>query len=500
MAFSHLRRIGRLPAGYLCPEQTIHKTHENLTANPAGDPAGKAPSNPPATNSGALGCLLLLCLAACQPEGKDVAPAPGPEPANQEPGLPTEVGQPIGELTTQIIGPAGGAMRTPDGELTLRFPVGALKEATAITIQPVENKVPGPFGKKAYVFGPAGLKTAKPVEVVRHYEPEEMNGTAAEVVGFAFQDTDNTWRGRLNLQVDTTNRTLTTTVPDFDHPMGYCEQFFMIPDSATLLAGQEQKIEVWYQKGPTDKTQDVLQVPVYGVEKAERMLTHNEVRGWKVNGEAQGGGKNQSNNVSGHFAKADNGAWGTYYAPRAVPPRAYNPVAVSMELKLKNTGVIMLVSNSRIVSPGAMTIGDKKYKNVDMVASYSKEQKSFSITLAERYTGGEPSFDHLSASVNQIFTGPGTYPVRDNGTHASNTQISAFNNKNWGYADYYAKGGTIWGPASITVKEINEKFVQGTLHSTDPDDHRQLRSPVNLGRPCPNEGPADAPDVVRGGA
>jgi hypothetical protein len=425
----------------------------------------------------ALGWLL-LCLTACQPEGKDVVPTPGPEPANHEPGLPTEVGQPIGELTTRTIGPAGGTMHTPDGELTLRFPAGALKEETAITIQPVENKVPGPFGKRAYVFGPAGLKTAKPVEVVRHYQPEEMNGTAAEVVGVAYQAADHSWRGQLGLQVDKANRTLTTTVPNFDHPMSYYEQFVLTPEKGMLLTGQQQEIEVWYQKGLTDKSKDQSFLPLAALESGVRMLSHGEVRGWKVNGEAQGGGKNQSGDISGHFAKADNGARGTYYAPRRVPPKAYNPVAVSVELNLKSTGVIMLVSNFDIVSTGELTIADRTYNNVHITTSYSKENQSFSIALSPEETKGEGNFDALHASVGQIFTGGGTYMVKDNGSHASDTKITAFTGKNWGYAYHHAIGGTIWGPASITIDEFNKKFVrgslQGTLHSTNPQKHETI--------------------------
>jgi hypothetical protein len=132
-----------------------------------------------------LGWLLLLWLLACRPEEKELTPVE-PDQSAQEPALPTPVGQPVGQPTTKTIGPNGGTITTPNGQLSLLFPLGALQAETAITIQPVENHVPGPFGKRAYAFTPSGLQFLKPVEVVRQYKPDEMNGTAPEAVGIAF--------------------------------------------------------------------------------------------------------------------------------------------------------------------------------------------------------------------------------------------------------------------------------------------------------------------------
>jgi hypothetical protein len=382
------------------------------------------------------------------------------------------------------MGPAGGAISTPDGELTLLFPAGALKEATAITIQPVENKVPGPFGKRAYVFGPAGLKTAKPVEVVRHYQPEEMNGTAPEVVGVAYQDADNTWRGRLDLQVDKTNQTLTTTVPDFGHPMGYYEQFFMYPDSAVLSIGQKEEIEIWYQKGRKDTDRDDFFVPLPGVGTNGPnawVLNNTQIRNWRVNGKLQGQAGQKPDPVSGHFTPADEGAWGTYYAPAAIPPAGQNPVAISVELNLKGKGMVMLVGNFRIVSPASMTINGKKYENVDVVVSYSQENKNFSVSLFERQSPDAQTRPGISASVSEVFNydQQSTFTVADNGTNASYTKISATDGKNtWGYAYHHKVGGTVWGPAFLYIKSFTGKSVQGTisgtLHNADPYNHKTI--------------------------
>jgi hypothetical protein len=418
----------------------------------------------------ASGWLLLLCLPACHPEDKQPAPAE-PDQTAQEPGQPTPVGKPVGEPTVRNIGPGGGTMTTPDGKLSLIFPVGALPAATGITIQPVENHVPGPFGNQAYSFQPGGLKTLKPVEVVRRYEPGEMNGTAPEAIGIAFQDAGKAWQGRVDLEVDKVNRTLKTTLPGFAHPMSYYEQFFIDPDSTVLLPGQQQALQVWYVKGRKEGDRDGLLVPLGGTDPATRVLKRSEIRNWRVNGELQGGGR-KPDPVSGHFTPNDEGAWGIYYAPAAVPPRAYNPVALSVELNLKRLGMIMLVANFQISSPGTMTISGKKYENVDVVASYEKESKYLSVSLSERHPADAKSRASVSISIGRMFDGKGTYKVADNGTGDSDTKVSAVDGKDaWGHAYHHAPGGRIWGPATVVIKAFDEKSVHGTIEATLHNNH-----------------------------
>jgi hypothetical protein len=418
------------------------------------------------------GWLLLLCLLACRPEDKELIPAEPDQPV-YAPGQPTPPGKAVGEPTTKNIGPEGGTITTADGKLSLVFPAGALKASTPITIQPVENQVPAPFGDLAFEFMPKGLKPLKPVEVVRHYLPEEMNGTVPEAVGIAIQKADNVWHGRVNLTVDKNKRTLTTSFPGFDHPMSYYEQILMSPYKAVLLPRQEQEIKIIYTDRRGAKDEDLVPVPMPVV------LKRHEVRNWKVNGESQQGGGKPANPVSGHFVFSDEGGWGTYYAPAAVPPGAYNPVAVSVELNLKSKGMIMLVGNYNIVSPGKMTIAGKQYENVDVVASYSKQTNYFSVSLKERHKPDAKSWASLYASVSTIFNGKGSYQAADNGTGDSYTKVNATDGKDtWAHAYNHTPGGRIWGPATVKIKEVTEKSIHGTieatLHNNDPKQHKTI--------------------------
>jgi YVTN family beta-propeller protein len=73
-----------------------------------------------------------------------------------------------GDLVSQEIGPAGGTVRSSDGELTLIFPAGAVTQTQTITIEPLEaSELGSEFAaftvERAYRLGPDGLAFQQPV-------------------------------------------------------------------------------------------------------------------------------------------------------------------------------------------------------------------------------------------------------------------------------------------------------------------------------------------------
>lgn len=116
--------------------------------------------------SSALALVGLLALACTKPE-PDIQPqTPGSAGGNSPTGTPTALGQPIGAAVTQTIGPDGGTLRSADGRVAVRFPAGALKTATAVSLQPVENTAPVEVSGPVVALLPADLALQKPVEVV----------------------------------------------------------------------------------------------------------------------------------------------------------------------------------------------------------------------------------------------------------------------------------------------------------------------------------------------
>ena len=80
----------------------------------------------------------------------------GPDASASPAGIPT------GLAITQVIGPAGGRIATPDGAFAVDVPAGALAAETTLSVQPITLTAPGGFGQ-AYRLGPDGQTFAQPV-------------------------------------------------------------------------------------------------------------------------------------------------------------------------------------------------------------------------------------------------------------------------------------------------------------------------------------------------
>jgi hypothetical protein len=125
---------------------------------------------------------------------------------------PTEVGTPEGPNVTKNIGSAGGTPSSPDGRLTLTVPQSALTETVSFSIQPITNKSEGGLGL-AYRLEPNGQTFATPVEITFKYTNGDLEGTAAEFLGAAYQDRERRWHILNSIHVDQPSGTLTVHQP-----------------------------------------------------------------------------------------------------------------------------------------------------------------------------------------------------------------------------------------------------------------------------------------------
>lgn len=132
-------------------------------------------------------CIALFSCSKKSNDGSEI-PAPTPIPGTPSTAFKSEHGAPIGAIVTATIGAAGGAIQTPDGNIKLTIPAGAVSANTNFSIQQVENK----FGSKspAYRLLPEGQIFEKDITI--DYSYASMNYTAAQskLIFMSYQDKD----------------------------------------------------------------------------------------------------------------------------------------------------------------------------------------------------------------------------------------------------------------------------------------------------------------------
>jgi hypothetical protein len=73
------------------------------------------------------------------------------------------------------IGSAGGSVATPDGEVQVTIPAGALSATTVITIMPGSSSVPGAIGP-IWEIGPTGTQFTVPITIAIAYTDGSLSG------------------------------------------------------------------------------------------------------------------------------------------------------------------------------------------------------------------------------------------------------------------------------------------------------------------------------------
>ena len=140
--------------------------------------SGRAPARPRRAGVLPVAAVVLASALACARGGASRSPATSPTPR----------GTPSGAPRLQDVGQPGGTVRSPQGEITLTIPEGALPSTVTITIQPITNPAPGGLGG-GYRLGPEGTVFQVPVTIT-------FRGSALVALdrqGIAYQDADGYW-------------------------------------------------------------------------------------------------------------------------------------------------------------------------------------------------------------------------------------------------------------------------------------------------------------------
>ena len=417
--------------------------------------------------------VLSLCLGTACEKKEVINPGQGTEkPGKQEPivGEPTEVGTPTGDKVSQSIGPAGGVVRSADGNVSLTVPAGALSQPTTISLQPIQNKAFLGIGP-AYEFSPDGLKFAKPAQLTVKYAAGSLDGTSPEAIGIAFQDEKRVWQGKM-AKVNTTEGTFTASVPHFSS-WAFFKYYSLIPESVVLAPTQTQKLEVLYVKGseldpdweplPADGEDNDLIAPLV----LPKLLKASQVKNWLVNGQNLNGTFNET---IGMLTVLDEGAAAEYKAPSKVPPRAHNPIAVSVELKLRR-GQLILISNLTIAAANEMTIDGQKIENPFTEAEIAPG--FFMLMMTERRVDAGPQA-FLGATVGKNFKGAGAYAIGEDVMISAQSKDVDYESSWLDPADDFK---TKYGPGSVTITKFDGagKPVAGTVTATlhyQSDDYK----------------------------
>lgn len=419
----------------------------------------------------------LFGLVACNPTVENVGPGLPTTDPTAEPGVVTEVGKPVGAPISKTIGTSGGTLETPDGKLTLSIPAGALSKSVDLKLQVVENKAPSGMGL-AFTIEPNDTKLSKPVSFVWRYAANDISGSAPEVMGIAYQDNKGVWQGKLNNQVDKSKQTITARMPNFAHPMAWYAQYYMQPGEMRILPNQRLTFTVYFEPGRTENSSnpdDDIFVPLPNPKQGDdaiRELQQQELRNWRLNGESTF--TDQRRNMIGSLSRLGQGGEASYVAPKSVPTKADNPLAVSVELNLKQKGTITMVSNLTVIDPeNEFRVGSGTYKNpfVEVIAA---KGEGFSMTIKENVDQPNKKAATISATIDtQLFNGTGTYVLDENDRHLS---INASDhNDSYGLQWVPQPNVSKWGPLSITITEFNDKglAVTGRLSATL---HRYIES------------------------
>ncbi|WP_143197499.1 hypothetical protein [Chitinophaga niabensis] len=248
--------------------------------------------------------LIALSLFSCKKSNQGSNPEKKP--------IPTEHGTAAGIATTQIIGPSGGIIQSPDGNIKIEIPAGALTSEVNLSIQPVTSTLQSATGT-VYRLGPENVNFQKDVRISFKYTDENLIGTTENDLYIAYQDAEGYWRRVILTDIDKSNRILSVSTRHFSD--WTLERIFYIKvrGESTLSANENTKLEVHYDDISTihSTDNDALLAPGGPVPV-------KNIGGWFING--AGKVDNPSSNVV------------VYTAPASIPA----PATIAVGVNIKN--------------------------------------------------------------------------------------------------------------------------------------------------------------------
>lgn len=287
---------------------------------------------------------LLTLLTGCGGGGGDSSLRPDDsQPIVQA----ADSGTPTDTAVSAVIDAMGGELKSSDGRITMTVPAGAVANATTFTIQPITNTAQGGAGA-AYRLGPEGTTFGVPVQLTFHYGPSDISGTAPELLGVAYQDSDGYWHALKQATVDAHSGTVTVTTTHLSD-WSLLWHYTLLPHAPTVLLNGHVGLVLHYCALVEEGALTSL-VAQCAPDTSDRLTN------WTVNGVQ--GGSSQSGTVTVQGAGS-----AMYSAPALLPPT--NPVSVSAELEFlvaplvpNLPGKVLLTSNVTVIGPPAYFKGE----------------------------------------------------------------------------------------------------------------------------------------------
>jgi hypothetical protein len=259
------------------------------------------------------GAYLQTVAAGSTGEGVVMCAPPGNPPAT-----PTAVGVPTASVTSATIGAAGGRVASPDGQMAVSIPAGALATDTVIGIQPLTNLAHSKIGA-AYRLTPNGQTFLHPVTLTFAYTDEDLKGTAADFLGVAFQTDTGYWQWVGDATVDKTARTLSVAVSHFTD-FSAAKGVQIRPASATVRVNGTVALQIrdCYNPQPDEEPAPLPTLRGFDCDAPQTQVAALSVYGW----------------LASRGTIRGSGATATYTAPATKPA---DPVGVTATVYSRKT-------------------------------------------------------------------------------------------------------------------------------------------------------------------
>jgi len=237
----------------------------------------------------------------------------------------TAVGKPVGKKTAFKVTKEGGSLKSSDGLVQLIIPDGAVAKKTNISIEPITNLLTNGNGP-AYRFEPSGILFKKPVQIIFHYDEEEIKDSLQLLMGIAMQDEKGQWYGLKKTALDTITKTISGNINHFSN-WGRFDKIKIDPSYARLKVNKTRSLTITHVASEDD---DLIEPLTSGSDDMLSPLIKRKIP-WRavwmaneiVNGNATEGKISVISKTSVN-----------YKAPAGLPPK--NPVAVTADL----TGIV----------------------------------------------------------------------------------------------------------------------------------------------------------------
>ncbi len=278
--------------------------------------------------------LLFIAVSAIAQNGPDTTAGP----------VITAVGKPDGAKTEIKINKDGSSLQSSDGMVALIIPEGAVPKNTVISIQPISNLMANGNGK-AYRLEPSGIKFKKPLQLIFHYDDEEIKDSMQLLAGIAMQDDRGQWLSFKNCTIDTLAKTISANIMHFSDWANFMK-IKLYPPYSRLKVKKQITLTIDLISSEDDGLSDLTPAGDDELSPLKKTSKQTFTTTWKANGIIKG--NSRAGTIDAGTEKI-----ATYKAPAEVPDQ--NPVAIAADIKglnyaTKVNGSIVTFKDLRLVS------------------------------------------------------------------------------------------------------------------------------------------------------